>query len=73
MKIKLTKHQLKKLQPIFQKARLAEEPGLMVGQIFQDGMKVGFIEHKKAKHLIEIMGGNTDKTIASVHEHTGKD
>jgi hypothetical protein len=52
--IELTPEQLEKLQPFFaQNTMMAamDKPGMIIGQIFKDGMRVGLLTHEHAWRL----------------------
>lgn len=67
LKIKLTKKQKKALAPIFKKMEKAAQrgkPGIILGQVFSDTVKVKFLIEKTSKRVQKAVGNKTDKTIS---------
>jgi len=77
--IELTKSQIKKLTPLRRKVMLAagqNKCGILLAQIYDDHMDVGFVKHEKAIKIVLIAGGDPTKTINSAYEkplRKGKD
>ena len=61
MQVELNKSQLNQLKPICNRASIEDKngtPGMVIAQIFDDGscMEVGFVQHKEAVKIQEVMG-----------------
>jgi hypothetical protein len=53
--IKLTNKQIDQLSPLRDKLLLAEKPGMVLAQIFDNHMDAGFVSYEKSIKLQKIM------------------
>jgi hypothetical protein len=61
--IELTATQREELKPFLEAARAARQfgrPGMVIAQVFDGKMKVGFIRHAQALALLEALGLNVN-------------
>lgn len=57
----LTPEQLKALEPLFMTAKAAAEvglPGMIVAQVYEDGLLVGFLNNSKGKEWQRVCGNS---------------
>lgn len=67
----LTPSQLAAIEPIKEIARREArkgEPGMILAQIIGGTARVGFMPHKRAAHIIDAAGGDSEKRVSSIED-----
>lgn len=60
--VNLTDEQKMELVPLFDSLVAFDEPGMVLAQVFPDGMRVGVMPPEKARKLLKAIGQDLDNT-----------